>query len=181
MDGVRSQGLVHDIAGLSPAAGILDARAGGGGQRREIPLAAKYDAAGLPAGREGFGPAYRFAIDSSYETGFETPAVGMTCAACHTAELRLKGKAVRIDGAPTLANYEAFMAEFVASLKATHDNDDKFAGSRQRCWARRTPRRARDLEVRLEGPHCLVREARQSSTTRERPTAKAGSTRQGTS
>jgi hypothetical protein len=68
-----------------------------------------------------------FAIDSSSEAQFDKPAVGMTCAACHTAELRLKGKAVRIDGAPTLANYEAFMAEFVASLKATHAKDDKFA------------------------------------------------------
>jgi cytochrome c553 len=67
-----------------------------------------------------------FVVDSASDGGFAGPAVGMTCAACHTGELRLKGRPVRIDGGPTLANYEAFMAEFLASLKATHDNDEKF-------------------------------------------------------
>ena len=67
-----------------------------------------------------------FVVDSSTEGGFGGPAVGMTCAACHTGELRLKGTSVRIDGAPTLADYEAFMAGFLASLKATRDNDEKF-------------------------------------------------------
>ena len=67
-----------------------------------------------------------FVVDSSSDGGFAGPAVGMTCAACHTSELRLNGRAVRVDGGPTLANYEAFMAEFLTSLKATHDNDEKF-------------------------------------------------------
>lgn len=67
-----------------------------------------------------------FVVDSSTEGGFGGPAVGMTCAACHTGELRLRGRAVRIDGAPTLADYEAFMAGFLASLKATRDDDEKF-------------------------------------------------------
>jgi hypothetical protein len=67
-----------------------------------------------------------FVVDSSTEDGFGGPAVGMTCAACHTGELRLRGRAVRIDGGPALADYEAFMAEFLASLKATRDSDDKF-------------------------------------------------------
>ena len=67
-----------------------------------------------------------FVVDSAADGGFAGPAVGMTCAACHTGELRLKGRPVRVDGGPPLADYEAFMAEFLASLKATHDNDDKF-------------------------------------------------------
>ena len=67
-----------------------------------------------------------FAVDFAADGGFAGPAVGMTCAACHTGELRLKGRPVRVDGGPPLANYEAFMAEFLASLKGTHDNDDKF-------------------------------------------------------
>jgi cytochrome c553 len=86
-----------------------------------------YVAAWLPAWRQPTDLPVGFAVDSSSEGAFDTPALGMTCAACHTVELRLKGKAVRIDGAPTLANYEAFMAEFLSSLKATHDKDDKFA------------------------------------------------------
>ena len=67
-----------------------------------------------------------FVVDSSTEGGFGGPAVGMTCAACHTGELRIGGRSVRIDGGPTLADYEAFMADLLASLKATHDNDEKF-------------------------------------------------------
>ena len=80
-----------------------------------------------------------FVVDSSTEGGFGGPAVGMTCAACHTGELRLKGTSVRIDGAPTLADYEAFMAGFLASLKATRDNDEKLRGSLPRFWASKTP------------------------------------------
>jgi len=67
-----------------------------------------------------------FVVDSATEGGSAGPAVGMTCAACHTSELRIKGRAVRVDGGPALANYEAFMAEFLASLKATHANVEKF-------------------------------------------------------
>jgi cytochrome c553 len=81
---------------------------------------------GFLPGRSGSDLPHGFVVDSSTERGFGGPAVGMTCAACHTGELRLKGKAVRIDGGPSLADYEAFMAAFLASLKATHDTDDKF-------------------------------------------------------
>ncbi len=53
--------------------------------------------------------------------------VGFTCAACHTGQLNYKGKAVRIDGAPAMADMSGFMAALDDSLTATLNNDDKRA------------------------------------------------------
>ncbi len=68
-----------------------------------------------------------FAIDVGFAPDTSTePWVGLTCAACHTSEMTYKGKRLRIDGAPTLADFETFIEEFGAALKATIENDDKF-------------------------------------------------------
>lgn len=47
------------------------------------------------------------------------PWIGMTCAACHTAELTYQGKTLRVDGGPALADYQGFVEGFVAALRAT--------------------------------------------------------------
>lgn len=52
--------------------------------------------------------------------------LGLTCAACHTANLQHEDKIVRIDGGAALADHERFMAELVAALQATHTDDNKF-------------------------------------------------------
>jgi len=53
--------------------------------------------------------------------------IGMTCAACHTSELKFKGKSYRIDGAPTDADFYEFISELSKSLLKTAKDDDKFA------------------------------------------------------
>lgn len=71
----------------------------------------------------------------------------ITCAACHTGELRFKGQAVRIDGGsaqhvlpssvPTLQG-GSFGQALVASLAATYYNPGNSNVSHVRCWGRIT-------------------------------------------
>lgn len=73
---------------------------------------------GLPVG---------FVIDRS-----ETPvALGMTCAACHTAQLEYRKDgalhALRLDGAPANADAQAFMADLTAAARATLNEPARFA------------------------------------------------------
>jgi hypothetical protein len=57
----------------------------------------------------------------------ETSWLGLTCAACHTGEIAYKGQHIRIDGGQTLADVDAFDLTTVAALRATHDDEAKFA------------------------------------------------------
>ncbi len=59
------------------------------------------------------------------------PQLGMTCAACHTAELRYRGQAWRIDGGRANADFQAFLTDLGAAAQATLDQParfDAFAG-----------------------------------------------------
>ncbi len=53
------------------------------------------------------------------EGGDEPPALGMTCAACHTGQINFAGKVLQIDGAGTGADMYAFIAELSAALTQT--------------------------------------------------------------
>lgn len=53
--------------------------------------------------------------------------VGLTCAACHTTQLNYRGTAIRLDGAPALADVSGFLREVQAALKATLADDAKLA------------------------------------------------------
>jgi hypothetical protein len=52
--------------------------------------------------------------------------LGFNCAACHTTELRYNGTAIRIDGAPALADVNTFLTDLTRALKATLDDPAKF-------------------------------------------------------
>ncbi len=45
--------------------------------------------------------------------------MGLTCAACHTAQIHYQGMAIRIDGGPTGADMETFMQELAETLRVT--------------------------------------------------------------
>lgn len=68
-----------------------------------------------------------FVVDQSPEDGFDTPMLGMNCAACHTREITSGTRAIRIDGAPALADFEGFMRAILKSLIATRNDEAKFA------------------------------------------------------
>lgn len=52
--------------------------------------------------------------------------VGLTCAACHTGELTINSKPIRIDGGQALINYTQFEHELLAALEATVQQDEKW-------------------------------------------------------
>lgn len=54
------------------------------------------------------------------------PWIGMTCAACHTAEMQIGAKKHLIDGAPTNADFYAFIKALSDSLAATVSDANKF-------------------------------------------------------
>jgi mono/diheme cytochrome c family protein len=53
--------------------------------------------------------------------------VGLTCAACHTAQINYRGTAMRIDGAPALLDMDGFFRAVQAALAATLADDAKLA------------------------------------------------------
>jgi mono/diheme cytochrome c family protein len=55
------------------------------------------------------------------------PWLGMNCSACHTAEISYKGAALRIEGGPTLADFQGFMEALTQALSETAKDDAKFA------------------------------------------------------
>lgn len=73
--------------------------------------------------------------------------VGLTCAACHTGEVRYRGQTVRIDGGPTLGDFTALSEGVAAALQATLDQPAKF-----RRFARRVlANPAMDERAELQG------------------------------
>jgi len=49
--------------------------------------------------------------------------IGLTCAACHTANLTFEGKVFRIDGGAAMSDLESFLAALAASMRATVADD----------------------------------------------------------
>ncbi len=58
--------------------------------------------------------------------------MGLTCAACHTGEVVIKGQPVRIDGGQSLINYTQFEVEILAALTATLAQPEKWQRFLQR-------------------------------------------------
>ena len=52
--------------------------------------------------------------------------LGLTCAACHTGQVRINGKRIRIDGGQALIDYTQFEQQILASLKAMLGDSEKF-------------------------------------------------------
>ena len=53
--------------------------------------------------------------------------LGYTCSACHTNDIVFKEQHVRIDGAPTLADFSGFIIQLQKSVTVTLQEEDKFA------------------------------------------------------
>jgi len=52
--------------------------------------------------------------------------IGFTCAACHTGQINYQGTAIRIDGAPALADMEKMLTELAAALDVSLTDQYKF-------------------------------------------------------
>ncbi|MBX9453677.1 MAG: hypothetical protein KL801_17925 [Mesorhizobium sp.] len=54
------------------------------------------------------------------------PWLGMTCSACHTNDIEYDGSRIRIEGAPTLADFQSFLERILAALESTAADEAKF-------------------------------------------------------
>ncbi|MCA9635056.1 MAG: hypothetical protein KC420_03370, partial [Myxococcales bacterium] len=54
------------------------------------------------------------------------PWLGMTCAACHTGQITHKGQAIRIDGAPALANLSLLLGDTILAMEKTLGDEGRF-------------------------------------------------------
>jgi hypothetical protein len=52
--------------------------------------------------------------------------VGLTCAACHTGQVSINGKHIRIDGGQALIDYTEFEQQVLGALKATLADEEKY-------------------------------------------------------
>ena len=52
--------------------------------------------------------------------------VGLNCAACHTSEVRYNGHVERVDGGPTLADFQGFTDTLLKALQRTRDDPAKW-------------------------------------------------------
>lgn len=59
-----------------------------------------------------------FAVEPDSQPG-TGPWMGLTCAACHTGQVTLRGRRVRIDGAPAIFDFDRFAADLDAAVQAT--------------------------------------------------------------
>jgi mono/diheme cytochrome c family protein len=58
--------------------------------------------------------------------GASEPWVGFNCAACHTAQITYKGATLRVDGGPTLADFQSFFEALDQALVETLQQPAKF-------------------------------------------------------
>ena len=54
------------------------------------------------------------------------PWVGLTCSACHSNEITYHGKRLRVEGGPTLADFQTFREALDKALNQTLRDDEKF-------------------------------------------------------
>jgi hypothetical protein len=76
--------------------------------------------------------------------------IGFTCAACHTGQINYKGTAIRIDGAPTLADMDMMLKDIAAALDASLNQPDKFARLAKNILGEKYPTGSEDLRSRLQ-------------------------------
>jgi cytochrome c peroxidase len=58
--------------------------------------------------------------------GGEQAWLGLNCSACHTGQFSYGGKTIRVDGAPTLADFQTFTARILQALKQTREDPAKW-------------------------------------------------------
>ena len=100
--------------------------------------------------------------------------MGLTCAACHTARIEYKGRSMIVEGAPSMADFDAFYAGLVAAMGATLDDDAKFQRFSSAVLGAAPPAGKRDeLRRRLTEQHAAAADR----LARNRPSSPAGHAR----
>lgn len=93
------------------------------------------------------------------------PWLGYTCAACHTGQVRFKGKTIRVDGAPTLADFTLFNRRLIHSLHETLTRPRKFERFAQRVLGDSDASRVEALRVEVAAQLEAMKQIFQRSTS----------------
>ena len=86
----------------------------------------EFNPEGLPVG---------FARDEDKKNG---DYIGLTCAACHTGQVSIHGKRIRIDGGQSLINFTEFELSVLNALRATLADSEKFSRFSNKIIAKNT-------------------------------------------
>jgi len=79
------------------------------------------------------------------------PWVGMNCSACHTGQLTYKGSSIRVDGAPSLTDFQSFIEALDASMRETRADNAKWKRFAKSVLGKRnTPANRKLLEVAFD-------------------------------
>ncbi|WP_244232011.1 di-heme-cytochrome C peroxidase, partial [Pseudomonas aeruginosa] len=70
--------------------------------------------------------------------------VGMTCSACHTRQIEVKGTAYRIDGGPAIVDFQAFLADLDRAVGPLTSDDAAFDAFAKQILGANPPPGARD-------------------------------------
>lgn len=75
--------------------------------------------------------------------------LGITCAACHTANVTVGGRVIRIDGAPAHVDFDTFYADLAAAVSRTFFDPAAFERFATRVLETPSPTGAAELRLRL--------------------------------
>jgi hypothetical protein len=76
--------------------------------------------------------------------------MGFSCAACHTTQINYQGTGIRIDGAPTLADFEGFFEGIEKAIRATLDDAAKFDRLAKLMVEKEVAKNSEDFRIMLE-------------------------------
>lgn len=79
----------------------------------------------------------------------QTGYLGLTCAACHTTNVRVKNSTIRIDGGQAHFDFDRFYSELTVSVANTLHNPDRFARFAARVLEKKPALKVRDLKNQL--------------------------------
>lgn len=109
-----------------------------------LPIGFAIDPAGMPQGSSDL--ALSPDPTGSASTG---PYLGLTCAACHTADVSVEGRAIRIDGAPAHFDFDNFYADLAAAVTRTLFDPARFERFAARILAAPSVTGASELQLQF--------------------------------
>ncbi|MEO1926534.1 MAG: di-heme-cytochrome C peroxidase, partial [Gammaproteobacteria bacterium] len=93
--------------------------------------------------------------------GFSSNAdyIGLTCAACHTQQIKYQDKFIRIDGGQSMIDLVQFQISIEASMKATLDNNDKYTRFENKVLGENASEKKKaDLKTQFENYYSIRKE-----------------------
>lgn len=90
--------------------------------------------------------------------------LGYTCAACHTGEVRVKNVTIRVDGAPTLADFSLFNRRLIHALRDTLERPRKFERFAQKVLSSPGPASKEALRTQMTAQLDVMEQIFQRST-----------------